>query len=85
MMNEYLVFILTLLLLSYLLELVVAQLNLHSLSPELPSEFAGVYDAEQYAKSQDYTRTTTRFLSAPIDGQPDLDPAVHPCGRVQCR
>lgn len=60
-MNEYLVFILTLLLLSYLLELVVAQLNLRSLSPELPSEFAGVYDAEQYAKSQDYTRTTTRF------------------------
>jgi STE24 endopeptidase len=61
MMNEYLVFILTLLLLSYLLELVVAQLNLRSLSPQLPSEFAGVYDALQYARSQDYTRTTTRF------------------------
>ncbi|MBU1565205.1 MAG: M48 family metallopeptidase [Proteobacteria bacterium] len=60
-MNGYLVFILTILLLGYLLELVVALLNLRSLSEELPAEFAGVYDAGQYARSQEYTRTTTRF------------------------
>jgi STE24 endopeptidase len=61
MINGYLLFILTVLLLGYVLELTVALLNLRSLSPELPSEFAGVYDADQYAKSQDYTRITTRF------------------------
>lgn len=60
-MNGYLVFILGVLLLSYLLELVVALLNLRSLTPQLPEEFVGVYDPEQYARSQEYTRVTTRF------------------------
>ncbi len=59
--NGYLYFILSVLLLSYLLELVVSLLNLRSLSPELPAEFAGVFDAQEYARSQEYTRTTTRF------------------------
>ena len=60
-MNGYLVFILGILLLSYLLELVVALLNLRSLTPQLPEEFSGVYDPQQYARSQEYTRVTTRF------------------------
>jgi STE24 endopeptidase len=60
-MNGYLVCILAILLLSYLLELTVALLNLRSLRPELPAEFAGVFDAGQYARSQEYTRVTTRF------------------------
>ena len=60
-MNGYLIFILGILLLGYLLELVVALLNLRSLSPALPAEFTGVYDAQQYARSQEYTRVTTRF------------------------
>jgi len=60
-MDGYLVFILGVLLLSYLLELVVALLNLRSLTPQLPEEFVGVYDPEQYARSQEYTRVTTRF------------------------
>jgi STE24 endopeptidase len=60
-MNRYLVFILAILLLRYILELVVALLNLRSLSPELPAEFVDVYDAEQYARSQKYTRAITSF------------------------
>ncbi len=60
-MNGYLLMILGILLLGYLLEQVVALLNLQSLKPQLPEEFLGVYDPEQYAKSQEYTRVTTRF------------------------
>ncbi|WP_028317166.1 M48 family metallopeptidase [Desulfobulbus elongatus] len=60
-MNGYLLFILSVLLLGYLIELTVALLNLRSLSPVLPDEFAGVYDRAQYARSQEYTRVSTRF------------------------
>ncbi len=60
-MNSYLIFILAILLLSYLLEQAVAFLNLRSLSPDLPAEFTDVYDAEQYSRSQNYTRVTTAF------------------------
>ena len=60
-MNGYLVFILGILLLGYLLEQVVALLNLRSLTPQLPEEFVGVYDPQQYARSQEYTRVNTRF------------------------
>ncbi|MGD9947115.1 MAG: M48 family metallopeptidase [Desulfobulbus sp.] len=59
--NTYFLFILSVLLLGYLLELAVALLNLRCLSPELPAEFKGVFDAQEYARSQEYTRATTRF------------------------
>lgn len=36
-------------------------LNLRALRPELPADFAGVYDAEAYRRSQEYTRVNTRF------------------------
>ena len=36
-------------------------LNLRALAPTLPDEFADVYDAGDYRRSQDYTRTRTRF------------------------
>jgi STE24 endopeptidase len=45
----------------YLLDLFADLLNLKALQPELPEDFKGVFDAEKYAKSQDYTRETTRF------------------------
>lgn len=61
LMNSYLLFILFVLVLSYLLELAVGILNLRSLSPVLPKEFEGVFDREEYARSQEYTRATTRF------------------------
>jgi len=60
-MNSYLIIILSILLLSYLLELAAALLNLRALSPELPAEFADVYDADAYARSQRYTQATTGF------------------------
>lgn len=60
-MNNYTLFILAALLISYLLELAASLLNLKALQPQLPAEFAGVYDAEKYAKSQEYTRVRTGF------------------------
>ena len=60
-MNPYLIFILTVLLLDYLLNLVVSILELHSLDPELPEEFRDTYDKDNYRKSQQYTRATNYF------------------------
>lgn len=67
-MNGYLIFILTVLLLSYLLEGIVSILNLRSLTPVLPAEFSDVFDEKKYAKSQQYTKVTTgfRFLQSTI-------------------
>jgi len=45
----------------YLLDTVASLLNLKALRPELPARFADVYDPEKYRKSQEYTRTGTRF------------------------
>jgi len=36
-------------------------LNLRALQPEVPGEFADVYDAAAYRRSQEYTRVNTRF------------------------
>jgi STE24 endopeptidase len=60
-MNIYAAIILATLLLDYFLNLIADLLNLNHLSGDLPEEFKGVYDAEAYAKSQDYTRVNTRF------------------------
>jgi STE24 endopeptidase len=60
-MNGYLIFILAVLILSWLLDLALEMLNLRSLTPELPTEFQGWYDAGKYATSQQYLRDTTRF------------------------
>ena len=60
-MNIYALIILSTLFFSYLLSQIADMLNLKALSDKLPDEFAGVYDAEAYSKSQDYTRVRTRF------------------------
>ena len=60
-MNPYLIFILAVLILGYLLNLVVAILELRSLDPELPPEFSDIYSREKYRQSQQYTRVSTRF------------------------
>ncbi len=60
-MNSYLVFILAVLVVGYLLDLSVSLLTLRSLDPVLPGEFVGIYDPDEYARSQEYTRVTTRF------------------------
>jgi STE24 endopeptidase len=61
MMNPYLVFILAVLLIQYLLDLVVDILEIRSLDPVLPRAFRDIYDEEEYARSQEYKRVTTRF------------------------
>ena len=60
-MNTYAIIIVSTILLSYVLGLFADLLNLRALSPELPEEFKGVYDADKYRQSQEYTRVNTRF------------------------
>ena len=60
-MNNYAVIILVALLAEYTLSVVSSLLNLRTLDPALPAEFTGVFDADKYARSQEYTRTRTRF------------------------
>jgi STE24 endopeptidase len=60
-MNPYLLFILAVLIARYLLETCSDVLNLRHVSPILPAEFEGHYDANRYAKSQDYLGVTTQF------------------------
>ena len=60
-MNGYLLFILSVLVLDYLIGLAASLLNLRALDPALPAEFAGLYDPEAYVRSQRYTREQTRF------------------------
>ena len=60
-MNGYLLFILSVVLLNYLIELGASLLNLGSLNPHLPSEFKGLFDQDEYARSQHYTREQTRL------------------------
>jgi STE24 endopeptidase len=59
--NGYLILIFAIMTGNYLLDLVVENLNLKKLSPELPVEFKDYYDADKYAKSQNYTKSKTRF------------------------
>ena len=60
-MNIYGIIILITLLFSYILNLITNLINLRHLKPDLPGEFEGIYDAETYRKSQEYTRVSTRF------------------------
>ena len=43
------------------LDFIATILNLKALSPDLPKEFADVFDADRYARSQEYTRESARF------------------------
>ncbi|MEM9480996.1 MAG: M48 family metallopeptidase, partial [Verrucomicrobiota bacterium] len=45
----------------HFLDTIAETLNLKALKPELPDQFKDVFDQEKYAKSQSYTRETTRF------------------------
>lgn len=60
-MNNWLLFILVLLIGSYLLEQFLNRLNLRALESSLPAEFEDVFDAAEYGRSQDYTRASTKF------------------------
>ncbi len=60
-MNVYSLIILITLVFSYILDLITDLLNLRSLKGDLPQEFKGVFDADGYRRSQEYTRVRTRF------------------------
>jgi STE24 endopeptidase len=60
-MNVFSIIILVALILEFTLELVGNQLNLSALKLELPPTLQGLYKAEDYRKSQEYIRATTRF------------------------
>ncbi|PIE33402.1 peptidase M48 [candidate division KSB3 bacterium] len=60
-MNIYAIVIVCTILLGYALDLWADLLNIRALSDNLPEEFQGVYDAEKYRASQEYTRVNTRF------------------------
>lgn len=60
-MNVYRIIILATLLGKYILDLISQWLNIRAMSPELPQELVGYYDSEKFRKSQEYTRTRTRF------------------------
>ena len=60
-MNPFFFIILFALIIEYVVGLVADLLNLKSLRPELPPGLQGVYQPEDYAKSQEYIRTNTRF------------------------
>ncbi|MBN2400932.1 MAG: M48 family metallopeptidase [Spirochaetes bacterium] len=58
-MNGYLIFILAVIIVSYILDLIIEILNLKNISPQLPDEFKGTYDDDRYKKSQLYLRENT--------------------------
>lgn len=60
-MNTYLVVVLCILVADYVRDLVVEFLNVRHLDPKLPSCFEDSYDADRYARSQDYLKVNTRF------------------------
>ncbi len=60
-LNAVAILILVALFALWKLDFIATILNLKALSPDLPREFADVFDAERYAKSQAYTRESARF------------------------
>ena len=60
-MNTWLLAVLAIIIGSHLFECLVSWLNLQALRTELPDEFSGVFSSGDYKKSQEYTKTTTRF------------------------
>jgi STE24 endopeptidase len=61
MMNPFFFIILFALIIEYAVGLVADLLNLRSLRSELPPDLEGVYQPQDYRRSQEYLRTNTRF------------------------
>ena len=60
-MNTIAVIILGAIIFDVVINIVADILNLKMLQAKLPKPFQGVYDSDQYRKSQDYLRVNTRF------------------------
>jgi len=61
MYNTVFVLLIAVLVFGYVLERILDKLNLDHTLPVLPDELAGIFDAEEYKKSQLYKRDSTRF------------------------
>ena len=61
MMNPFFFIILFALLIEYAMGVAANLLNLKSLRPEPPPTLEGMYQPEDYRKSQEYIRANTRF------------------------
>ena len=60
-MSVYIIIILAVFIFEYFLETTADVLNLKNLSLDLPEEFQNIYNSQEYKKSQDYLRDTTKF------------------------
>lgn len=60
-MNSFFYIILGITLFNFILERFLDYLNSKLWSNQLPKELEGIYDAEKYRKSQDYTKVKTQF------------------------
>jgi len=60
-MSIYFVIIIGIIIFEYLLSFIVKILNIKALNPNLPKEFEDTFDQDKYTKSQEYTKTNTRF------------------------
>jgi len=53
--------IISLIVFSFLLELIIDLLNVKNLNSNIPAELNGIYDEAEYKKSQEYTKANTNF------------------------
>jgi STE24 endopeptidase len=60
-MNPFFIFILAILIFSFLFDLLIELLNINNIQTSVPREFKGVYDPGKYRKSQEYLRANTSF------------------------
>lgn len=60
-MNTLLIIIIAIIVIEFVFDKVLDFLNLKNLSPELPKEAEGIYDAERYKKSQQYYKANHNF------------------------
>ncbi|TAL63039.1 MAG: M48 family peptidase, partial [Bacteroidetes bacterium] len=60
-MNTLFIIIISIILLDFFFDKILDFLNLKTLSPELPKEAEGIYDAEKYKKSQAYYKVNHNF------------------------
>ena len=61
MHNVWFFIIIGIILINYFIATFISYLNIKSLSPKIPDEMVDFYDSEKYSKSQEYTKTNTRF------------------------
>jgi STE24 endopeptidase len=60
-MNILFTIIIAIILFDFIFEKILDFLNLKNLSPEIPKEAEGIYDADKYKKSQEYYRVNHNF------------------------